>query len=362
MEVRIASTVQGTAAVAKKKASEVIRQAALAAREGGRGGQVNRVRSDAFAEALAGRGTLVVLGRADSVACCLSEDQGQVRVVVQRLPGPMGLAIDRERLAIGCATDVRILVDVSGPDDEERWFMPAGLRMLGAVSIHDLAWADDGALWFTNTLFSSICTIGELGFQPRWRPAFIPAEAAAVDACHLNGMAFDGRGVRFATALAATSEPNGWRQHGPDAGVLLGEHGEVVREGLSLPHSPLLHDGRLYLLESGRGRLRAGATAETTLAEFHGVTRGLAAAGDRLFIGQSPVRASSGATAEILSRRFPRELPSTVLACDLKGTCVASFALPFIGEISSVHVVPGRRANLLRADDPSRSTTFVLER
>jgi uncharacterized protein (TIGR03032 family) len=362
MEVESASKSHDAGAVAKKKAIEVIRQAAPSPRDGERSGQVTRVRAEGFAEALAGRGTVVVLSRADSLACCLSEDDGQVRIVVQRLPGPMGLAIDGERLAIGCATDVRVMVDVSGPGDDERWFMPAGVRLLGAVSIHDLAWDDDGALWFTNTLFSTVCSIGEVGFQPRWRPAFIPDEAAAVDACHLNGMAFDGRHVRFATALAATGEANGWRRQGPDAGVLLDDRGEVLLDGLSLPHSPLLHDGRLFLLESGRGRLRAGASAETTLAEFDGVTRGLAAAGDRLFIGQSPVRASSGATTEVLSRRFPRKQASTVLACDLRGNRVASLALPFISEISSVHVVPGGRANFLRADDPSRMTTFAIER
>jgi hypothetical protein len=54
MEVESASKSHDAGAVAKKKAIEVIRQAAPSPRDGERSGQVTRVRAEGFAEALAG--------------------------------------------------------------------------------------------------------------------------------------------------------------------------------------------------------------------------------------------------------------------------------------------------------------------
>ena len=43
---------------------------------------------------------------------------------------------------------------------------------------------------------------------------------------------------------------NGWRAHKPRGGCLMEvSSGEVISRGLSMPHSPRWHDGRLWLLE-----------------------------------------------------------------------------------------------------------------
>jgi len=56
------------------------------------------------------------------------------------------------------------------------------------------------------------------------------------------------------TALGETDTENGWREHKATGGCLVHvPSGEVVLRGLSMPHSPRLYQGQLYLLDSGRG-------------------------------------------------------------------------------------------------------------
>src|SRR3546814_13836571 len=65
----------------------------------------------------------------------------------------------------------------------------------------------------------------------------------------------DGRPA-FASCLAESDAPQGWRAQRKDGGVLFDiASGEAVLRGLSMPHSPRWHDGALWLLESGAGRL-----------------------------------------------------------------------------------------------------------
>ena len=47
---------------------------------------------------------------------------------------------------------------------------------------------------------------------------------------------------------------DGWRQHRQNGGVILDvESREVLVDGFSLPHSPRMHNGKLYVLNSGTG-------------------------------------------------------------------------------------------------------------
>jgi uncharacterized protein (TIGR03032 family) len=60
-----------------------------------------------------------------------------------------------------------------------------------------------------------------------------------------------------------------------------------------MPHSPRLHRGKLWVLESGKGGLCTVdiATGQvTTIAKLPGFTRGLSFAGDLAFVGLSQVR------------------------------------------------------------------------
>src|SRR5439155_6225798 len=138
-------------------------------------------------------------------------------------------------------------------------------------------------LWVVNTRFSYLCTLDrDHSFVPRWRPPFVGA-LAAEDRCHLNGLALvDGR-PKYATALGETDTAGGWRAGKAAGGCVIdvGGNGVVVR-GLSMPHSPRWHDGRLWALESGTGRLVLADPAAgrcEAVAELPGFTRGLALVG-----------------------------------------------------------------------------------
>lgn len=91
--------------------------------------------------------------------------------------------------------------------------------------------------------------------MPRWRPPFISA-LAPEDRCHLNGLGVRDGVVRYVTALGMSDSPAGWRAGKRGGGVLLDvPSGEVIARGLSMPHSPRWHDGRLWVLGSGNGRV-----------------------------------------------------------------------------------------------------------
>lgn len=134
-------------------------------------------------------------------------------------------------------------------------FLARSCHHTGLLMGHDLAWCGD-RLWLVSTLFNGLVTIeGDWSFVPRWQPPFISGWAAG-DRCHLNGLAIaeDGSAPAYVTALGETDTENGWREHKATGGCLVHvPSGEVVLRGLSMPHSPRLYQGQLYLLDSGRG-------------------------------------------------------------------------------------------------------------
>src|SRR5262249_58703697 len=113
----------------------------------------------------------------------------------------------------------------------------------------------------------------------RWRPPFVTA-LAGEDRCHLNGMALPDGQPKYVTALAETDTPQGWRPNKATSGCLIDvASGRAVARGLAMPHSPRLHQGRVWLLDSGTGRLVTAdpATGEVrAVAEQPGYLRGLA--------------------------------------------------------------------------------------
>jgi uncharacterized protein (TIGR03032 family) len=77
-----------------------------------------------------------------------------------------------------------------------------------------------------------------------------------------------------------TDMADGWREHRDAGGILIDvASGEIVASGFSMPHSPRMHEGRLYLLDSGTGQfgtvdLAAGRFEPMTFCP--GYLRGLA--------------------------------------------------------------------------------------
>jgi uncharacterized protein (TIGR03032 family) len=232
------------------------------------------------------------------------------------IPRPMGLAADSNWLAVGAEHQLRQYRNItpvpSSLQSRGRYdacFLPRGAHVTGDIDVHEMAWVGP-ELWFVNTRFSCLCTFdAEHSFVPRWRPPFISA-LAAEDRCHLNGLCWRPEVVAaapsfFVTAHAPTDTPEGWRSHKKDSGLVLeAPSGEVVAHGLCMPHSPRLHAGRLWLLESGVGGI--GMIDEATgsyqcIAQLPGFTRG------PRYCRQSGIcRAIAAARWRSFQRRFRR--------------------------------------------------------
>jgi uncharacterized protein (TIGR03032 family) len=139
---------------------------------------------------------------------------------------------------------------------------------------------DQGRITFVNTSYSCLATPDvRHSFRPIWKPPFI-SRLAAEDRCHLNGLAMNEAGeARYVTAVSTSDIVNGWRAHRDGGGVLIDvADGRIVTDGLSMPHSPRIHDGKVYLLDSGRGfivRVDPNTGAKEDVAFCPGFLRGL---------------------------------------------------------------------------------------
>lgn len=180
----------------------------------------------------------------------------------------------------------------------DRRFVPREGRVTGAIDVHDIAVGETGdsetGPIFVNTAFNCLATISETrSFRVLWRPPFI-GEITAEDRCHLNGLAMDGHRPAFVSAVSRSDVADGWRERRQDGGVLVDTgSGEIVAAGLSMPHSPRLHEGRLWVLNSGVGELGIVDPADgrfTPVAFCPGYARGLAFSGRYAVVGLSRPR------------------------------------------------------------------------
>jgi uncharacterized protein (TIGR03032 family) len=114
-----------------------------------------------------------------------------------------------------------------------------------------------------------------------------------------------------------------------------------------MPHSPRLHDGRLWLLESGTRQLVLVDPAtgrRQTVARLPGFTRGLALCGPYAFVGLSKIRATSAMDGVPLAERR-EQLKCGVAVVDLRsGQSIALLEFQTaVEEIFDVQLLPGLR-------------------
>ena len=233
----------------------------------------------------------------------------------------------------------------------------------GDIRVHELAYTKDG-LVIVNTRFSCLAAIDAANsFRELWRPSFI-TELAAEDRCHLNGVAIVDGAARYVTALGDSNEPAGWRARKGDGGIVIDvTANEIVARGLSMPHSPRWYDGKLWVLESGEGRLCTidpASGKRDVVAEVPGFARGLAFAGPYAFIGLSQVRESVFDGIPIAKRS---ERHCGVWLVDLRTGKILGF-LRFEGsvqEIFDVQLLAGiRYPDVLEPNDDHVGAAFVL--
>ena len=226
---------------------------------------------------------------------------GHISVFERTFPRCMGLGVSADGRSLALATRNQIQrfdnVLPEGQADKSGFdavFAPHAAWVTGDLDVHDVGFGADGRPAFVNTLFGCLATVSDgYSFRPLWKPPFL-SRLAAEDRCHLNGMAMQDGAPRYATAVSRSDAADGWRDRRQDGGVVIDvESGEIVAEGLSMPHSPRLHEGRLWLLNSGTGELGfvdLEAGKFEPVAFCPGYARGLAFAGNHAVIGLSLAR------------------------------------------------------------------------
>jgi Domain of unknown function (DUF4915) len=103
---------------------------------------------------------------------------------------------------------------------------------------------------------------------------------------------------RYVTAVSKSDTIDGWRDRQFDGGIVVDvQSGKIVIGGLSMPHSPRVHAGRLWVLNSGSGEIGwIEPAVKAADAKFHvvafcpGAVRGLAFHGKFAFVGLSKPR------------------------------------------------------------------------
>jgi uncharacterized protein (TIGR03032 family) len=288
------------------------------------------------------------------------------------LPTPMGVAYNGRDLAIGTRSEIMVFQNqpaltarLDPPGQHDGCFVVRNRHSTGDIRVHDLAWGADG-LWVVNTRFSCLATLDtQHSFVPRWRPPFVSA-LAAEDRCHLNGLAVVEGQPKYVTVLGMTDDAGGWRERKADGGAVLDvPSGEVVTAGLSMPHSPRWHRGRLWVLESGRGMLTVvdpATGAREDVAEVPGFARGLTFADRYALIGLSRVREHTFDGLP-LTRDRTEPLQCGVWIVDIEaGEVVGNLAFTgAVQEIFEVALLPGLRyPELVEPGAPIGDTAFVL--
>jgi len=288
-----------------------------------------------------------------------SSDGEKVRQLLRDFDRPMGIALNGDMMALALRLNVAIFRNDSRlaetypkkPATYDGLFFPIALNKTDFIDTHDLFFTRQG-LAAVNTAYSCLVKVdGTFSFQPIWRPPFI-TEFAPGDACHLNGMAVDGGGeIRFATAFGKTSEPEAWRPNKLRGGVVIDvKTGEIVAEGLGMPHSPRIYRDQLYVLSSASEELLhvdpATGRAQS-IVKLDGFIRGLSFFGDYAFIGTSKLRKSHTFGDLPIARK---KIRAGVFIVNLAtGEKVGEILYDSdLEEIYDVHVLPGfRRPNIL---------------
>lgn len=329
--------------------------------------------TDTFPQVLAevGASVLVTTYQAGKLVV-LREDGGVLNTHFRGFNRPMGLAVRGGRLAIGTALEIWEYHDAPAvarklppAGKHDACFLPRTSHVTGDVLIHEMDWAGD-ELVFVNTRFSCLCVRDpRFSFRPVWKPPFVTAYTPD-DRCHLNGLGVRDGVVRYVTALGQTDAGGEWRQNKRSGGVLLDvPSGEVIAAGLSMPHSPRWHAGRLWLLDSGTGSL--GTVDEATgryepVIELPGFTRGIDFAGPYAFVGLSQVRETAVFSGIPLVERL-QERACGVCAVDLRTGRLVGWVKfeDALQEIFAVQALPGRRfPDVINDNTELVSKSYVL--
>lgn len=232
----------------------------------------------------------------------------------------------------------------------DRVYVPQVGYTTGDIDVHDVAVDADGNPVFAATLFSCLATVSDrFSFKPLWKPEFV-SRLAAEDRCHLNGLAMRDGKPAHVTAVSRSDVTDGWRDRRTDGGIVVDvETNEIVVEGLSMPHSPRWHNGRLWLSNAGTGEF---GYADLKTGKFEpiafcpGFLRGAAFVGDYAIVGLSQPRENrtfSGLPLDDRLKKADTDARCALQVIDLKSGDIVHWLRieGVVQELYDVSVLPG---------------------
>ncbi len=284
--------------------------------------------------------------------------EGGVNIHQTAMPKPMGLSIGaRGDLTMTSAYQIMRFENTLQPGQEinhtfDACYVPRTVHLTGQLDAHDVGIDDQDRAVFVNTRFNCLAVpSARHSFEVIWRPTFISA-LVDEDRCHLNGMAMENGKPKYVTAVSRSDTIDGWRDRRTDGGIVIDVEGnKIVCDGLSMPHSPRMHNGQLWLLNAGTGELGTVESASNGKGTFKpktfcpGFLRGLCFHGHLAFVGLSRPRYKrfEGLALAQKLKDADSEAWCGIQIIDINtGACIDWFRIDGkIGEIYDVEVIPG---------------------
>lgn len=257
--------------------------------------------------------TLLVTREYEHLVIAINANAGKPAVTYQRLPHPSGLAIDRDRGIVHIAstrnpnqiyefapvTGIMPRLDVKLEERSDRPLVPVRSHFFpGCLYMHDLAMIGDTL--YANSVGQNAVIRFDAGgsFERVWWPRCLETEAGIVfgqNHLQLNSIAA-GTDLESSFFSASTDKISARRPGHKNfpvdrCGVIFsGATREVAVRGLTRPHSARLHQGQVWVDNSGYGELGVGADGQfQPVVKLPGWTRGLCFHGSIAFVGTSRV-------------------------------------------------------------------------
>lgn len=204
---------------------------------------------------------------------------------------PRGLLLATQNTILSFTRAPQLLPRYFAEEKHDDLYLTQFAHQTGDISAHDVVLMD-GKIVVVSSLFNCLVTMSpDHSFIPIWKPYFISA-LVAEDRCHLNGVALVNGKPRYVTCLGDTDKAGTWREHKATGGLVMDVNtNQIICRGLSMPHSPRVHEGDLWVLSSGTGELGiVNSMGFQPMITLEGFLRGLAFAGPYAFIGLSKIR------------------------------------------------------------------------
>ena len=305
--------------------------------------------------------------------------QGGAHLHQSAIVKPMGLASNgRNGMVLSAGFQIIELENVLQPRERvnetfDACYMPRTIHLTGDLDAHDIAIDSDGRIIFVNTRFNCLATVSTRhSFEMIWKPHFI-SKLIGEDRCHLNGLAMANGHPAYVTAVSRSDTIDGWRDRRSDGGIVIDvQNDQIICEGLSMPHSPRMHRGELWVLNAGTGELgivTPSKERQKRMSRFvprifcPGFLRGLAFHENLAFVGLSKPRYKrfEGLALDTKLENTDSEPWCGIQVIDLDTCCCVDWLRidGAVAELFDVSIVPGFRCPMVVSPTSADAATFI---